>query len=150
MLLQPGTFLSASKVTREKECEPLKQRLLGCSFLNTINNSRMYWDFQNLKKLFSTLGIRVHAEISTYCSLFRIYRTEVNLPWGNKYSVWRTLRGHITSSSYMVLHSNVDLSLRNGLLPVRSSFWPIFPLFNYASINPNPANVENMVSSYQC
>jgi hypothetical protein len=47
---------------------------------------------------------------------------------------------HITSSSSsssssMVLQSNAYLCLLNGLLPVSSVAWSLFPIFSFASIN---------------
>jgi hypothetical protein len=35
-----------------------------------------------------------------------------------------------SSSSYMALQSNTDLRLLNGILPVSSGFWLLFPVFN--------------------
>ena len=39
------------------------------------------------------------------------------------------------SSSSMTLQSNAHLRLLNGLLPVRSAFWPLTPICNFAFIH---------------
>jgi len=40
-----------------------------------------------------------------------------------------------SSSSSMELQSHADFPLHNGLLPVSSGFWPLFPIRNFALTN---------------